>query len=41
MSTHGRTGVKRLELIVESGEHYDVQDRVNWVNARLLKSPGK
>ncbi|NIA22408.1 MAG: hypothetical protein GWP05_10695 [Anaerolineaceae bacterium] len=31
-------GAKTLELIVEAGEHYDVQDRVNWAQARLLRA---
>ncbi len=30
-------GARKLELIVEAGEHYDVQDRVNWADVRLLK----
>lgn len=30
-------GAKRLTLIVESGEHFDVQDRVNWAEARLIR----
>jgi len=31
-------GAGTLELIVEAGEHYDVQDRVNWAQARLLRA---
>jgi len=31
-------GAKTLELVVEAGEHYDVQDRVNWARARLLRA---
>ena len=31
-------GVKKMELIVEAGEYFDVQDRVNWADARLLKA---
>ena len=31
-------GAKALELVVEAGEHYDVQDRVNWAQARLLRA---
>lgn len=33
-------GAKRLELIAEAGEHFDVQDRVNWAQARLLRAKG-
>lgn len=29
---------KTLELIVEMGEHFDVQDRINWADARLLRA---
>ncbi len=31
-------GARTLELVVEAGEHYDVQDRVNWALARLLRA---
>lgn len=31
------SGARWMELIVEAGEHFDVQDRVNWADARLLK----
>ena len=34
-------GATLLELIVETGEHFDVQDRVNWAEARLLQAQGK
>lgn len=34
-------GAKTLELVVEAGEHFDVQDRVNWANARLIRSKSK
>ncbi len=30
-------GAKRLELVVELGEHFDVQDRINWARARLIR----
>lgn len=32
------SGARWMELIVEAGEHFDVQDRVNWAGARLLKA---
>lgn len=34
-------GAALLELIVETGEHFDVQDRVDWAEARLLRAKGK
>jgi NPCBM/NEW2 domain-containing protein len=34
-------GAKTLELVVEAGEHFDVQDRVNWADARVIRSKGK
>ena len=30
----------RLELIVEAGEHFDVQDRIDWAEARLVRARG-
>jgi hypothetical protein len=34
-------GARRLELIVEAGDHFDVQDRVNWARASLLRDKAK
>lgn len=34
-------GARQLELIVEAGEHFDVQDRVDWAEARLIRGKGK
>jgi hypothetical protein len=34
----GLAGAKQLELIVEAGENFDVQDRVNWAEARLIRA---
>jgi len=31
-------GVRRLALVVKPGNHLDLGDHVNWVNARLIKS---
>jgi hypothetical protein len=31
-------GAKRLELVVEAGEHFDVQDRIDWAEARLIRA---
>ncbi|MHB1156415.1 MAG: NPCBM/NEW2 domain-containing protein [Phycisphaerales bacterium] len=31
------SGIKRLELIVEEGENWDVGDRANWADARLIR----
>lgn len=30
-------GARQVELIVEAGEHFDVQDRINWADARLIR----
>jgi hypothetical protein len=34
-------GAKRLTLEVDYGENYDVQDRLNWIEPALLRTPAK
>jgi len=31
-------GARRIELVVEAADHFDVQDRINWADARLIRN---